>query len=245
MKTFVLASLIAATAAGCVSDDDTSTGELAHIGATWSINSYASNSEIPCPPGYDTAALYNQPVDSNGNAVGSPIIDLFDCEAGAGTSAALPADTYETWIEITTHDNTGAPYAKSTPAYVDVIDVDKTYNAKIYDDAGYFGFQWDLVGASGAPLTCADAGIDDPNVGGVELLATISGSDQAADEQFNCTDHTGITDPLPAGDYTLSIDAFTDADGRIGDTVNVPNASILDHNQITDLGTFQVPIDGL
>jgi hypothetical protein len=236
--------LIAASATGCIISDDST--EAAHVGATWSINSYASNSEIPCPPGYDTAALYNQPVDGNGNAVGSPIIDLFDCEAGAGTSAALPATTYETWIEITTHDNTGAPYAKSTPAYLDVTDVDLTYNAQIFDDAGYFAMQWDLVGGtSGQPLTCADAGIADPNVGGVELLATISGSSDAADEQFNCTDHTGITDPLPAGDYTIAIDAFTDADGQIGDAVTIPTATIHDHNEITDLGAFEVPIDGL
>lgn len=240
MKTFVLAGLIAASATGCIISSDSSD---AHVGATWSIRTL-DNPNIGCPPNYDTAALYNQPVDSNGNAVGSPIIDLFDCVAGAGTSAPLPPTTYMTWIEITTHDNTGAPYAQSTPAYLDVTDVDLTYNAEIYDDAGYFALSWDLVGAaSSQPLTCADAGVSGPS-SGVELISTISGGTAAADDQFNCEDHSGVTDPLPAGDYTLSVDAFTSA-GAVGTAPAVPNATIDDHNAITDLGTITIPIDGL
>ena len=155
MKTFVLASLIAATAAtGCTTED-------AHVGATWTVRTL-NNPDIGCPPTITTAALYNQPVDINGDAVGQPIIDLFDCADGAGTSAPLPPDTYETWIELTNDTNTGAPYATSTPAFLDVTATDLTYSAEIYDDAGYFQLSWDLVGAnSQAPLTCADAGIDD------------------------------------------------------------------------------------
>jgi hypothetical protein len=238
MKNLVLASLLAASAAACSS----SPSEDAHVGATWSINSLASNSEIGCPPGFDTAALYNQPVDSNGNAVGSPIIDLFDCAAGAGTSAPLPPTTYETWIEITTHTNSGAPYAQSTPAFLDVTDVDLTYNAKIYDDAGYFGFAWDLVGKnSGSPLTCADAGVTGSS-SGVELISTISGGTAAATDQFTCEDHSGITDPLPAGTYTLSVDAFTSA-GAVGTAPAIPNGTIQDHNVVTDLGTITIPLD--
>jgi hypothetical protein len=246
MKNLVLASLIAASATGCIISSDSSSD--AHVGATWTIRTLSSPS-IPCPPGYDTAALYNQPVDANDAPVGSPIIDLFDCAAGAGTSAPLPATTYMTWIEITTHTNSGAPYAKSTPAILDVTDVDLTYNAEIYDDAGYFQLQWDLVGAnSNSPLTCDQAGLANPNNSGVELTATLSGSTAAATDQFNCTDHFGITDPLAAGTYTLSVDAFVDtASGTmaVGTAPAVPNATIHDHNEITDLGNITIPIDGL
>ena len=237
MKTFVLASLIAATAAtGCTTED-------AHVGATWTVRTL-SNPDIGCPPGITTAALYNQPVDINGDAVGQPIIDLFDCADGAGTSAPLPPDTYETWIDLT-NDNNTQKYASSTPAFLDVRAVDLTYSAEIFDDAGYFQLSWDLVGGqSGAPLTCADAGIDNPNNSGVEITATLSGTSAAGTDQFNCTDHFGITDALAAGDYTISIDAFTDAGGAIGtvptiqDTIHAPNV-------ITDLGPVTIPIDNL
>ena len=243
MKTFVLASLIAASATGCIISDDSSAS--AHVGATWTIRTL-SNPDIGCPPGFDTAALYNQPVTSDGTPVGSPIIDLFDCAAGGGTSAALPADTYETWIEITDHTNSGQPYATSTPAFLDVTETDLTYSAEIFDDAGYFQLQWDLVGGqSGAPLTCNDAGIADPNTSGVEITATLSGTTAAGTDQFNCTDHFGITDALAAGDYTVSIDAFTDAGGAIGTAPAIPTATIGDHNAITDLGSVTIPIDGL
>lgn len=241
MKTFVLASLIAASATGCViSSDDTAS---AHVGATWTIRTL-DNPDIGCPPGITTAALYNQPVDSNGTPVGNPIIDLFDCADGAGTSAALPADTYETWIELA-NDNNTQMYAQSTPAFLDVTETDLTYSAEIYDDAGYFQLQWDLVGAnSQAPLTCADAGIDDPNNSGVEILATLSGTTAAGGDQFNCTDHYGITDALAAGDYTISIDAFTDAGGAVGTAPTIQD-SIQAPNKITDLGSVTIPIDGL
>jgi hypothetical protein len=230
--------LIAATAAtGCTTED-------AHVGATWTIRTL-SNPDIGCPPGFDTAALYNQPVDLDGTPVGQPIIDLFDCADGFGTSAPLPPDTYETWIEITDTNNT-QQYAQSTPAFLDVTSTDLTYSAEIFDDAGYFQLQWDLVGAnSQAPLTCADAGIADPNSSGVEINSTLSGTTAAATDQFNCTDHFGITAALAAGDYTVSIDAFTDAQGAIGEPVNIPTATIGDHNQITDLGSVMLPIDGL
>jgi hypothetical protein len=241
MKNLVLASLIAASTTGCIISSDSSSN--AHVGATWNIRTLSSPS-IPCPPGFDTAALYNQPVDSNNAPVGSPIIDLFDCAAGAGTSAPLPATAYMTWIEITDHTNSGAPYAKSTPAILDVTDVDLTYNADIYDDAGYFAMQWDLVGAqSNSPLTCAQAGVTGSS-SGVELTATLSGSTAAATDQFNCEDHTGITDPLAAGTYTLSVDAFTNA-GAVVTAPAIPNATIQDHNTITDLGNITIPIDGL
>src|SRR5207253_11514498 len=99
----------------------------------------------------------NQPIDSAGNAVGSPIIDLFDCVAGAGTSAPLPPTTYETWVEITDHTNSNK-YATSVPADLDVTDVDLTYHTDILDDGGYLAFAWSLTGRqTGSPLDCTSA----------------------------------------------------------------------------------------
>lgn len=236
MKTFVLASLIAASATGCIISSDSS--NAAHVGATWQIKSVVNNAVLGCPTGFDTAALVNQPIDSAGNNVGSPIIDLFDCVAGAGTSASLPATTYLTWVQIT--DRSGANvYAKSVPATLDVTDVDLTYNTDILDDGGYFAFAWALT-QGGAPTTCAQAGLSNPSTSGVELIATVAGGAAAAADQFNCDDGQGVTAGYAAGNYTVSIDAFMGSTA-IG-TAPTINSSIADRNAVTNLGTVTIPI---
>jgi len=239
----VLSGLIAAASAGCIISSDS--GSTPHVGATWQIKSF-DGTVLGCPNGFDTAALYNQPLDQNNQPVGSPIIDLFDCAADAGRSAPLPATAYETHVEITNHDNS-LVYAKSVPAFLDITDVDMTYNTDIYDDAGYFMLQWNLVGASNnAPLDCASAGITGSS-SGVETTATISGPGTAFTDQFNCEDGFGFTSALPAGTYTVSVDAFTSAGGA-GQAVNLANKVIKDRTQdpdpVTNLGTVTLPIDG-
>jgi hypothetical protein len=235
MKTLVLASLLAASATGCVISSDSS--NAAHVGATWQIKSVVSNSVLGCPTGFDTAALVNQEIDSAGNDVGSPIIDLFDCAAGAGTSAALPATTYLTWVQITDHSGANI-YAKSVPATLDVTDVDLTYNTDILDDGGYFALAWNLT-KGGAPTTCSAQGVEGSQAG-VELTATIAGTSTAATDQFNCDDGQGVTSGFPAGNYAVSIDAFTGA-GAIG-TAPAINSAIQDRNAVTNLGTVTIPI---
>lgn len=237
----VLSGLIAAASTGCIISSDSSSN--AHVGATWSIKHLASGAEIGCPPTFDTAALYNQPLDANNNPVGQPIIDLFDCAAGAGRSAALPPTAYETWIEITTHSNSQV-YAKSVPAFVDVTDVDLTYNTDIYDDAGYFGMSWDLVGKnSNAPLTCEQAGVTGGS-SGVEMLINVTGTMTMDMDQFPCTDYQGVSKAYPEGSYTVSADAFTSA-GRVSDTAVKDNQTITGPNVVTNLGNVSLAIDGL
>jgi hypothetical protein len=234
MKTFVLASLIAASATGCIISSDSSN---AHVGATWQVKSVVSNQEIGCPAGIDTAALVNQPVDPNGNDAGSPIIDLFDCAAGAGTSAALPATMYKTWVQLTDHSGSNV-YAESVPAYLDVTDVDLTYNTDILDDGGYFGFAWVLT-QGGAPIDCASAGVEGSQAG-VELTATVAGGSSAATDQFSCDDGQGVTSGFPAGNYTVSIDAFN-GNTAVG-TADPINSSIQAQNKVTNLGTVSIPL---
>lgn len=236
----VLAGLIAAASTGCIISSDSGSSQ-AHVGATWTIKSIVSGSETGCPGGFDTAALYNQPIDSNGNPVGSPIIDLFDCAAGAGTSAPLPPTAYETHVEITNHDNSSV-YATSVPADLDVTDTDLTYHTDILDDGGYFAFAWSLSGKqSGTPLDCSSAGVNGSS-SGIELIATISGGTASAADQFTCTDGSGVTAGYPAGNYTVSIDAFTSA-GAVG-TAAAINSSIQPQNKVTNLGTVSIPING-
>lgn len=241
MKNLIVGSLIAlaaSQAAGCIitSGDDS---EDAFISANWSVHSLASDSNIPCPPTYDTAALYNQPINSNGSPVGSPTIDLFDCAAQSGVSAALEPGLYLSWIEIANHDNTSV-YAKSLSTEVDVIDSDKTFTAQILEDGGYFKLQWNLVGAqSNNDVPCSEA------PGGVDVTATVSNSNESLSDVFDCEDHYGVTAGYPAASYTVSVSALDNADLAVGIAPDFVNKVIGERNQVTDLGTVDIPIDGL
>jgi hypothetical protein len=247
MKRFVLASLIAlaaSQAAGCIitSGDDDGGGGDAFISATWSIRSEATNSEVGCPSGFDTAALYNQPVDANGTSIGSPIIDLFDCVAKSGTSAPLPPQLYKSWIVIADHTNANQ-YATSLSAFVDVTVSDKTINTQILTDGGYFMLSWNLQGAAtNAPLTCAQAGAS----GGVEAVGTlVSNPNVSNSDIFDCEDRSGVTAGYTAGLYTVSVAALNSADLSVGTAAPLTNRAIEAPNRVTDLGTITIPIDGL
>lgn len=246
MKNLVLASLIALTAsqaAGCIitSGDDT---EDAYISATWTLRSEATNSTATCPPGFDTAALYNQaldggPCDSTG---ATTCIDLFPCSAGQGTSAPLLPAEYTTWIEIANTNNT-QQYAQSLSAVVDVTTSDKTFNTQILVDGGYFQFAWDLRGAStNAALSCAQAGVDGGRPAGIQLQAFISGSNQSNADIFDCEDGSGITAGYVAGSYEVLIDAIDP--NPVGSAPTI-DSSIQMPNKVTNLGTVTIPITGL
>jgi hypothetical protein len=229
-------ALVVSQAAGCII---TSGEEDAVVNATWQLRSEATNSQATCPPGYDTAALYNQPVDGNGNNAGPVIVDLFDCARGAGSSAPLPPTTYLTWIEIANHDNTSV-YAKSLSAYVDVTDQDQTFSAQILVDGGYFQLQWGLVdAATNAPLSCAQANAD-----GVEAIgALVSNPNVSNSDIFDCADNYGVTAGYTSGTYTVSVHALDTADAQLGDSVVLANKTIEQPNKVTNLGTIMVPID--
>jgi hypothetical protein len=246
MKNLVLGSLIALTAtqaAGCIIT--TNDPDDARVSATWTLRSISTGTTATCPPGFNTAALYNQEVTSAGTPIGSPIIDLFDCAAGAGTSAPLPPALFLTWIEITNDNNTQL-YAQSTSAYVDVTFSDKTFSAQILTDGGYFQFAWNLRGAtSNQNLTCNQAGLAaDGSDKGIQLEAFVStGTTAIASDKFDCADGGGITAGLPAASYEVLIDAFT-MSGPIG-SAPVINSVINAPNKVTNLGTVDIPINGL
>src|SRR5262249_15010245 len=141
-------------AAGCVIVSGDDTKDYAHVSATWQIKNLASNQTLSCPPGYATAALFNQAIDSAGRPIGSCarntdnnestcFVDLFDCSAMAGTSYPLPPTRYLTWVSVT-DDSTANVYASGVPAYVDITNVDLTYSAQLLEDGGYFYVTWDL-----------------------------------------------------------------------------------------------------
>jgi hypothetical protein len=240
MKSVILGTLLAGTVAqltGCIIDNSNN-NNTAHITANWSIKTVAG-AAVTCPPGFDTAAIVSQEIDAAGNAIGSPITDLFNCSANHGVTAGLPAGVFQTWVEIT--DTTGANvYARSLSAIVDLTAADKTFTAEIYNDGGFFQMAWALHGAtSGGPLTCAAAGADT-----VEIISTVSGGTQFLTDKFTCADGSGVTSALAAGSYTLSVDATLGNGGALGAPVNFASKVIQAPNKVTDLGSVMIPIDG-
>jgi len=249
MNRLILGSLIAAAAtqaAGCIISSTNS--DVAHVTVSWTLKASATNSPTTCPPGYDTAALYNQEVDSLGNPIGAPIIDAFPCADGIGTSDALAPAFYDEWIVIQQGIN-GAQFARSSssPEQDQIIDLttsDIAYNTDIIVDGGFFHFSWDLVtSSSGVPLSCAQAG-----AGGVDLMSTnISTPSLAFDDVFRtCDAGEGLTDGIPTGGYTISIRALNSQGSPIGEaptfSSSVADPALL--TPVTELGTVQVPISG-
>jgi len=232
MRKVILAALLAYAATGCTTE------EAGLITANWSFKELATNQSLECPPGFDTTAVYATPVDSLGNRLGQPIIDLYNCADFTGTNE-YPIDTYEVYLEITNANNT-ALYAQSVSAYVDLIPQDATFNTTIIDDGGFFLFDWELRGeTSGAPLSCADVLSD-----GVEILSTLNGTSQAVSDIFPCEQRSAYTGALIAGTYTVSIAALNAQDQAIGTAPALTNKAIQAPNKITDLGLIQIPITG-
>jgi hypothetical protein len=252
MKNFVIGigiALAATQAAGCIITSDG--GDYATVGATWRLTNAAGAVAPNCPPGYDTAALFNVAVNADGSAVApctgpasvsdTCFVDLFNCTDFAGVSAPLPPTRYRTWVAIT--DGTGTnTYAQSLSAFLDVRDIDLDFNTSIVTDGGYFSVDWDLKGAvSQAPLTCTQAGAT-----GVETVVTVAGGTTMFDSGngWACEDYYGVTKALPAGSYTVSVDAFN-ANGALGTAPEFTNKAIQGPNKVTDLGTAIISIDGL
>ena len=210
------------------------------INTTWKIQDVAKN-PAPCPTGFDTAAVIEQQIDSGGNKIGAPMMDLFRCSDGTGRAGGLAPGKYQVYIDIQDHAGTQS-WAKTAVAVVDITTGDANFTGQLLTDGGYFVFAWALVAQSNnAPVTCAQAGAG----GGVEAVSTISGTSTAFSDPFNCVDGSGITAGLPADTYTVSIDALNSQQQAIGTAPTLTNKVIMAPNRFTDLGTITIPITAL
>jgi hypothetical protein len=242
MKNVILGTLLTGTLVSLAGCGTTTSSNTAHITGNWAIKNVAGGA-FACPTGYDTAAIVSQEVDANGNNVGAPITDLFNCADGHGVTAGLYPTTYKVWIQIT--DTTGAQiYAQSLAAYVDLTVADKTFTADIFDDGGYFSLAWSLVAKSNnAATTCAAAASAT-----VDVAGTLSGpAGTLTDFRFPCTDNGGITAVFAAGTYTVSVAAEDTSASHlsVGTAPAITNSVIKPQNQVTSLGTVVIPIDAL
>jgi cysteine-rich repeat protein len=208
------------------------------VTAHWALKTFAG-AAVNCPPGFDTAAVINQEIDAVGTPIGNPFTDLFTCADGTGVTSDLPPGTYQTWVAITDHAG-ASTYAISVLAIVDLTTADKTYTADILTDGGYFGLAWTLSGkTSGSALTCTQAAADT-----VEVIATVSGGSQFTNDKFTCADGAGITAEFPTGSYTISVDTTLGNGGTLGMSTTLTSRVIKSQNQVTSLGTVNIPIDG-
>ena len=243
MKNLVLGSLIAIAASGlggCVIEsDDSCPIESGNITANWAVKDAATNTATACPAGYPTAALYSQAVQPNGQPVGAPTIDLFDCDCGTGTTELAPG-LYDMWIEIATDNNT-SQFAKSSVARVDLTNGGPaTFSVQILANGGYMALTWGLVGKqSGATLTCGQAGAN-----GVSLIGTdVSDANNSNEDVFTCDDYAGVTAGYLQGTYTVSATALA-GETNIGETQTKTGVVVGDRNKTTDIGNVIIPIIG-
>ena len=245
MKKLVTGSLIALFASqlvACVAED------TARVSVGWSFRTLEPEAVTGCPEGYPTIAHYNQPLDEvTGAIVGQPIIDLYDCADNANFTDSLPPTIIQSWVE-STDDSGQAVYATSNSAILDIRTQNQSFDVAIFHDAGYFFFDWTLVAASNpnTEVTCDQADAD-----GIEIITTVTGGTAAVADKFDCDTGTThgevITPAILAGSYTVSIDAFKDGagGGALGEPQNFSNEIIPDRNGINDLGSVDLPIDGL
>lgn len=245
MKKLVLGSLMAvlvSQAAGCIISSGGD--DYAVISAEWDLKTTAGQT-LTCPPGTTTAAVYAQAVDTDYRLVGSPFIDLYDCNAGVGNSDPLPPDVYQVWVELTSEGG-GNVYASSTSLnensptddyFVNVLDVDQTFATTILSDGGYFQFDWDLRNAANQPINCN-------GVAKVAILSTsVTNANNSFDDRFPCEKQYGLTGGLLQGGYTLEVSATNAAGVGLGPQTEILNRPVTSPNRVTDLGTVMVRVD--
>jgi hypothetical protein len=246
MKNLVLTALVlgaASLAAGCTA---TTAGT---VSASWDLQDWDDANAVAisadCPTGADTAIVYSLPAGLTNPADAAK--DLFDCAAFGGTTAGLDPGTYTVWVEITDH-STNTLYAQSDSRTVSVSDgSDSGADFAFQVNRGYVSGAWTLVGAqSGSAITCDDAGVPD-----VEFLSQPSIGGLPIRDLFTCNDGEGTSYPLPVDSYpTVSVQAV-DASGDPNNPVGLGEAAVTNNvdvqfgNDLQDLGTVTVNVDGV
>jgi hypothetical protein len=215
---------IAVLASGCISE---STTPATTVTAAWTFENLATQLDTGCPAGFDTARLVATPTDGS---LAATHVDL-DCGAGIGVSDPLAPIPYAFTIQIL-DSTTGAMYAQSLPASLDLTDGDdQRFDTVILNDAGYAHLVWSFVGAmTGAPIGCAD------QIDGIVVTAG------TYTDSLRCEDVNGLTKAIAAGTYAFSVEAQ-----HLGAVIGAAPAvtgTIGNANQVTDLGTIQIAIAG-
>jgi hypothetical protein len=225
---------------GCISDGlddgfDLGKGDgdpNATLAARWSVEQLATGAVLGCPEGFGTAAVFSQRIDSSGQPDGKPLRELFDCAAGRG-STTIQRGTYDVWVEL--RSDLDAVFARSAPRRIVLAQDELAIDAKIYEDAGFFGLRWQLRdGATKAIVSCANA----PRVTAIEVVVD---NDLANVDRFACDEGIGHSRPLLPGTHTISVRAVDEAGAVVAATAPVEGL-VTKLSAVTDLGTLTIPL---
>ncbi len=235
MKNLVLTALVFGVgllATGC---------ELTTISPSWELQDWNDQTETAvtasCRSDSNTIKFYALPAgDTNPD---NAITDLFNCTDGGGTTADLPADSYTTWVELTSDDD-AVLYAQSGSVPVSVaVGGDEPVNFLFQVNRGYTHAAWSLT-YNGLPATCTAPRTD---IAGVAFDETGTGASLTPDT-FDCADLQGTTFPLPLDNYTVAIAAIDSTDAAVSaaatETVNLTYG-----NQLVDVGGVVLALDPL
>ena len=229
MKNLVFAALccagLAQFATGCV------VVEPSTITATWSLVSGDNNAPTDCPAGATTIGMVSL------GANDQLFVDLFDCEAGAGTTADMPVGAYYTYLNLQ-DDSGNILYAQSRGTDVTVFEEgDSPLTFEFSIDRGEFGVSW-IIADGGVASDC-----DSVLATEFVLDHTDANGDLYASDHFPCTDLAGVTPVIPLGDWTVSPSIIDDTQLAIavGDPID---ASIEYGNHFVQLGTVILDVQG-
>ncbi len=213
----------------------------AKINATWQLQT-AAGAMDSCPTGFDTAVVTAQPVDGSGAPNGSPTMAMFDCAAGTGTTAALPAVKYSAFVAITSHDGSQV-FATSVASPVDLSDAtDKPLDVAFLTDGGKFKLAWQLVKASDmSPVTCDDVDA----MARVRVSVTNADTSVSSNTQFTCSAGSALTAAFVAGTYTVSTAVLDHLFSNQGNAPDLTGQVIVAPDGLTDLGTIVIPVAAL
>lgn len=254
MKNLILSALVigaVSQAAGCiiVADDDP-TGDAQ---VTWDLLSADQNGNpiaAGCPSGATSAIIYAL---EDGAPAGDAFIDKYDCAAGAGTAADLPAGRYLVWVRLTDTSET-AVFAESGSLITDIVSGGITpVNQDIYVDHGFFQVGWTLNPTAGGSVNCSQVVGED----GVSILATVAGGSNFIDTIVDCeaglAPLSTITSPIPSApstlqtgaQYTVAVSLLNAAQQSIGDAPTIapsPDRALNYGNEFQNLGTVGIVV---
>lgn len=231
---------IALLAAGCIIDSAQSTTG-SNLIVTWSFEALQTQTPGSCPPGFDTAAVSSQQVDLTGSPIGDPIIDLFTCADGAGTTSPLVGDTYVETVSIET-ENAGATYGTTLPVTVGA-NAQEVDTPPIYTDGGHFHAAWLVSVNGGSAVACLDA-LPDAYGYAVQLTAT-GGAGPLASPSLVCANGSGYSTGYVNGTYSVMATLVDPSGAPVGSAAAIDGNLATNQTQgnaVTELGPFILPV---
>ncbi len=196
----------------------------------WNLVSGEANAPTECPVEAVTAEVRMR--ERNGNE----IIANFDCAAGTGTTAVMPAGSYVVWVSLL--DSGGELLAQSFSAEAR-IESDATESVPLEFtfsvDRGAFTMTWNLR-ENGILVSCTEVPAD-----ALLITSTLDvPNGRSYQDLFLCRDGQGVTGTIMPGPYSVSVSLMQA--GNVVTQYPVIETSIDYGNHFQDLGHIEIII---